>query len=235
MGVTTHMELCEYLLLDKHPDGLKKNEFVPELLRRGWRDRYDTPAREITNDDEKGHAYIKSGQDIYEKFYRNLRVKNGKIVGESSWVAHNVIDWFCGRHEMTTEELLKARRKGNKKMIEHWEPKENYGAIFYNLDGDEKFKFYPGSSNTPMAWHHHIQFDWVAKHILDREIYFAKDSDSKATVDLYLDIAQWYCNKFNKNFYDILMQVNKYDRSNGLNVSLRVDPRLKNIEPRKPA
>jgi frataxin-like iron-binding protein CyaY len=221
MGFGTHCEVCEYLLLVKHPDGLKKNEFVPELLRRGWSNRYD---KDIPIGSKE---YLDELKEIYEFAWKNVKEeKDGKFRGDMSWVASNV-SGFCHLQESDTKQLLKARETRDAKALMYWEG--NMARIFFDLDGDKKFKFYLGHAGTPSAWTHHIDLLYVAAELSDDEVWAAsRDPEIGARIDVSLGIARWFSQKFGRDFYDICMEVYRDQRNCGLNVE-PPNPVLKNL------
>src|SRR4030042_2318510 len=216
MGVATHAYACEYLLLQKYPDGLLRHEFVEELLRRGWHDRNDR--RCYGDDNEKGWSNLKDYLP-YDRRLEHAVVENGKIFGVGSWIPSNV-SLFCVGAEANTEAFLEAQREGDERFLKQVK-EPNYGNVFYDLDGDGKFKFYPGSAGTPMAWRHTIDFVYMAVHLTDPYVWneqYMSDTGEKR-LDEYKDvlrnIAGWYCNKFQKDFYEICREYYDYLVSSG--------------------
>jgi len=223
MGITTHCELCEYLLLRVHPDGLKKSEFVPELFKRGWSDEYN---KNVAISSKK--KYLDELKEIYEHAFRNVKEKDGTLRGDLSWVAGNVA-FFCSRHEAGTENLLEAKKNKDEEMVKFHEGDGSRGRIYFNLDGNGKFKFYPGSAGTPHAWTYHLDLLHVAADLADDEVWAAsRKSEIGARIDTHLSIARWFSKKFDRDFYDICLEEYEIQKKSRFHIG-PPNPKIKNL------
>lgn len=178
MGVGTHLEGCEFLLLKKYPDGLRYEEFKPELLKTGWPEKKD-------------------GRD---------------------WIDDNLF-------------LIANTYKRNRLS----EIEDDYGTILFNQERDKKYKFYPGyDRENPLAWRHSIHFRSVAGYLMDQEVLNKIETDMKLSsiIGVYYDIAKWFCNKFDMDFYSLCMIEYEKERKMGMNVK-SPSKDLKLIKPKK--
>jgi len=235
MGVGTHYNLCEYLLLQKHPDGYTEEELLTELENRGWDYDKDPTFYKYPNW-VKGNVWlfcqqhIRDTVDLIRKytFDKILTVKDefSCIINED-WDHESrpdfkeFISYFCNNFDVSgLRELASSGDYGS-------------GEIYYGLDCDDKFKFYPHKSGTLRAWHHHINLLEVGMNLSDDELWFASDKNKglRSRINIYLGIAEWFCEKFDKDFYSICHELNLSSKYIKIHVKGKVNDKLKNLTP----
>nr|MCK4929821.1 hypothetical protein [Nanoarchaeota archaeon] len=211
--------IFEYLLLEKKleesPNGLKKNEFTRELFRRGLPNTYRNFV--FKSDDVKSVTHLVKLQEIDKNItLKNIEQKNkDTVVADVSVLVENLLKFF-DFYIKKTHKYTYARDIGDEKTLERLRGNENLGRIYYNLEGDEKFRFYPGYKpgykSTPMSWTREINLFKIGECLAKYDIWFEPDKDEEfaSKENICFTIATWFWKNFKRPFHDIYREARKY-------------------------
>ncbi|MFA5332873.1 MAG: hypothetical protein WC376_00045 [Candidatus Nanoarchaeia archaeon] len=191
MGVGTHRELCEYLLMTSYPEGLTYKGILFTLKEKGW--SYDAKP-------EFGH--------------------------DKNWIKENVLI-FCDLIKSDTRMLRDSKKEEGfsgslENFVEYFNQKKNLdcGSIYFNLKNDKKFKFYPGIKDTPFSWNYLLELGYCATDLSDQENWMLSDKKQglRNRINFDLMVAEFYCTKFNMDFYQVCYSFYEKNKKEGLNV-----------------
>ena len=238
--------LCEYILLE-NPQGLRAEDFVPEIFKRGMPDvrKQNLP---IDMRDEKILRALTMltmlDKDVY---YITEKKDDGIALLNVSAITLDVLS-FCTEYMRFSQDILTYSYNQQHDLLDIALGDGHIGNILQIFDKSSepdqeilssdlnyrifggRFSFEPGSAKTPMAFSNNINLLEVGEYLARYDVWLNPKPDKQFSniKNVYFSIANFYWNKFKKPFYEIYGQAREYYESEGYDAE-PLEDRLREI------